>query len=64
MIAEAVNRYMSPREDTGAGWYSVAEDGSLVLHTWTIRRVSPGALPESAYMDASSLPRCPANLIR
>jgi hypothetical protein len=57
MVDQAVGRYLAPRSGSGSGWYSVSQNGSLVLHTWRIQRIFPQVVPESIYLNPSFLPR-------
>ncbi len=57
MVDHAVQRYLAPRCNSGSGWYSVDEEGSLVLHTWRIKRISPQVVPECIYLNSSALSR-------
>jgi hypothetical protein len=59
MVNQAVQRYLAPRSGSGSGWYSVAQDGTLVLHTWRIRRIAPVEVPESIYLDVNEIERAP-----
>lgn len=62
MVDEAVARYLSPKRGHGCGWYSVDEAGNLVHNTWCIARIAPAVVPESIYVDVTTIERAPEDL--
>lgn len=54
MARDAVASYFIPKDKSGFGWYSVAEDGqTLLLHAWRLHRIAPAQMTASIYLDLS-----------
>lgn len=64
MFDEYMARYLTPRDVSGFGWYSVGTEGELLAHGWRLHRISPSVPPASLYLDLDALPPAPDGFLR
>lgn len=55
LCEQGLQQYLSPGETKGFGWYSVDEQGQLLLHAWRLHRISPAQPDESTFLDVQAL---------